>query len=68
MIKLIQRGNCSAVKEDMYKVILDDVGNLTFILENDKSSISTILRKDNALKLANNIINAYNGKEELENV
>ena len=68
MIKLIQRGNCSAVKEDMYKVILDDVGNLTFILENDKSSISTILKKDNALKLANNIINAYNGKEELENV
>lgn len=68
MIKLIQEGNCSAVKEDTYKVILDDVGNLTFLLKNKKTSISSVLRKDSALQLANKIINAYNGKEEFENV
>ena len=68
MIKLIQEGNCSAVKEDTYKVILDDVGNLTFLLKNKETSISSVLRKDSALQLANKIINAYNGKEEFENV
>ena len=68
MIKLIQEGNCSAVKEDTYKVILDDVGNLTFLLKNKKTSISSVLKMEDALKLANKIINAYTGKEEFENV
>ena len=68
MIKLIQEGSCSAVKEDTYKVILDDVGNMTFILKSPETHISTVLRKDDALKLANKIINAYTGKEEFENV
>ena len=68
MIKLIQEGNCSAVKEDTYKIILDDVGNITFILKNPKTHVSAVLRKESALQLANKIINAYNGKEEFENV
>lgn len=68
MIKLIQKGRCSAVKEDTYKVILDDVGNITFILKSPETHVSTVLRKESALQLANKIINAYNGKEEFENV
>ena len=68
MIKLIQEGSCSAVKEDTYKVILDDVGNLTFLLKNPNTSISSVLKMEDALQLANKIINAYTGKEEFENV
>ena len=70
MIKKIIEGSCKAVKEDTYSVMVDSVDNMCILLKDNYkgTSLNVVLDKEDALKLANNILDCYNGKGEYENV
>lgn len=68
MIKHIMKGTCKVVKQDTYMVVVDDAENLTIITNNTDNHVSVVLDKGDAMKLANSIIDCYNGKGEYENV
>lgn len=68
MIKQIMKGTCKVVKQDTYMVVVDDADNLTIITNNTDNHVSIVLDKEDAMKLANSIIDCYNGKGEYENV
>ena len=70
MIKHIMEGTCKAVKEDTYLVMVDSVDNMCILLKDNYkgTSLNVVLDKEDALKLANNILDCYNGKGEYENV
>lgn len=70
MMRKIIEGSCKAVKKDTYLVMVDSVGNMCILLKDNYrgTSLDVVLDKEDALKLANNIIDCYNGRGEYENV
>jgi len=70
MIKQIIEGNCIAVKEDKYKVMVDDVNNLCIQLKDtyrDKA-LTVVLNEQDAMLLAERIIECYERRGEFANV
>ena len=50
--------------------MVDSVDNMCILLKDNYkgTSLNVVLDKEDALKLANNILDCYNGKGEYENV
>lgn len=62
MIKMLHENDCYAVKEDKYKVMLDDYGQLLMLMSNGEKHLNVVLSKEDAIKLTRTLMNTYEGE------
>lgn len=66
MVKMLYKSECCAVKEDTYKVMIDDYGKLLMLISNKDKHTTVVLAKEDAVALTRTLMNTYEG--ELYNV
>lgn len=62
MIKMLHENDCCAVKEDKYKVMLDDFGQLLMLISNKDKYTNVVLSKKDAIELTRTLMNTYEGE------
>ena len=62
MIKMLHENDCYAVKEDTYKVMIDDYGQLLMLISNKDKHTNVVLSKENAIALTRTLMNTYEGE------
>ena len=62
MIKMLHENDCYAVKEDKYKVMLDDYGQLLMLISNKDKHTNVVLSKEDAIALTRTLMNTYEGE------
>lgn len=62
MIKMLHENDCYAVKEDKYKVMLDDYGQLLMLISNKDTHTNVVLSKEDAIALTRTLMNTYEGE------
>ena len=59
---MIHENDCFAVKEDTYKVMLDDYGQLLMLISNKDKHTNVVLSKEDAIALTRTLMNTYEGE------
>lgn len=62
MIVMLQKGECYAVKEDTYSMMLDDYGQILLLISNRDKHTNVVLSKEDAIELTRTLMNTYEGE------